>query len=120
MCRSDAPRERETDPDQVERERPRREPELTRPLVAVHELPEQQPGRAERDDVERHEQLVAEEADAERDEGERGVCDEPRLAPEEPRKQRAEHERSDDRDGKLAARSSGASEAASRTTPTPA
>ena len=71
--------DREPDPDQVERERPRRDAELARPLVPVHELPEEEPRRAERDRVERHEQRVAEEADAERDERERGERDRARA-----------------------------------------
>ena len=90
----DAPRDREPDPDEIERERPRHDAELTRPLVPVHELPEQQARGPERDRVQRHEERVAEEADPERDERERGEGDEPRLAAEEPGEQRPEHDHS--------------------------
>ena len=93
----DAPLERDADPSEVERERPRRDAELPRPSVSLHELPEQEAGRPERDRVERHEQLVIEEVHPERDEGERREGDEPWLAPEEPGEQRAEQERSTNR-----------------------
>ena len=92
-----APLDGEPDPDEVERERPRCDAELTRSLVPVEQLPEQRAGGAERDRIERHEELVPEEAHAERDESEREVRDEPRLAPEEPGEERAEHDRPADR-----------------------
>src|SRR6185437_12967559 len=92
-----APAEREPDPDQVERERPRREAELACPLVAVDQLPEHEQGGAERDRVERDEELVVREMHAKRDEGEGRVGDEPRLAPEEHREERAEHDRPENR-----------------------
>ena len=62
---------------------------------------------------------MAEEADAERDERERAVRDEPRLAAEEHGQQRSEQDHS--RDGRRDIPAfDGASETASRTVPTPA
>ena len=61
---------------------------------------------------------MAEEADAERDECERGEGDEPRLAAEEPGEQRPDHDHHDGRPDLRRVR--GASETASRTVPTPA
>src|SRR5207253_1546669 len=90
------PADREPDPDEVERERPRHEAELARPLVPLDELTEQEPRGSERDRVERHEERVSEEADTERDERERGERDEPRLAAEEPGEERAEHDHASD------------------------
>jgi hypothetical protein len=97
----DAPADREPDPEKVERERPRHDAELAGPLVPLDELPEQEPRGPERDRVERHEKRVSEEADSERDERERGERNEPRLAPEEPGEERAEHDHSCDGDPDL-------------------
>src|SRR5690349_8421856 len=95
------PLDGEADPDEVERERPRGDAELARPVVPLDQLPEQEAGRTECDHVERYEELMTEETHAERDEGEREVRDEPRLAPEEPGHERAEHDHSADRGTEL-------------------
>src|SRR5262249_15006222 len=96
-----APSDRDTDPNEVEREWPRDDAQLTRPLVSLDELPEQTTRSPERDRVERNEKGVSEEADADRDQRKSCKRDEPRLAAKDPSEQRAEHEHSSDRSPEL-------------------
>src|SRR5262249_23425755 len=83
-----APSDRDADPNEVEREGPRDDAQLTRPLVSLDELPEQTTCSPERDRVERNEKGVSEEADADRDQRKSCKRDEPRLAAKDPSEQR--------------------------------
>ena len=62
-------------------------------VVSVDELPQHQQGGAGRDGIESTRRLWCSEVHAERDEGEGPVGDEPWLALEEPREERADHDR---------------------------